>query len=265
MNLNVRNLSFAYGEHEVLRDISFDLHKGEFLSVLGPNGVGKSTLFRCVLNLLTDYTGSIASGGVELKTMSRREMSRRIAYIPQINRPAFGYTVLDTVLMGTTRQLSMFAQPGKSQVEQAMAALEKVGAAALAQRDFTHLSGGEQQLVLVARAIAQQAEILVMDEPTSALDYGNQLRVMEQLRQLTEEGYMILQSTHNPEQAFLFSDQVVALKDGCVLAAGAPEDVLTEQRISDLYSADVEVHSIHGDKLRVCVPKFILKRGQNNE
>jgi len=252
VNLNVRNLSFAYGEHEVLRDISFDLHKGEFLSVLGPNGVGKSTLFRCVLNLLTDYTGSIASGGVELKTMSRREMSRRIAYIPQINRPAFGYTVLDTVLMGTTRQLSMFAQPGKKQVEQAMAALEKVGAAALAQRDFTHLSGGEQQLVLVARAIAQQADILVMDEPTSALDYGNQLRVLQLVKALAGEGYSVLLSTHNPQHALTFADRILALSEGRVAALGKPEEVLTPELVHRLYGVNVTFADTPGG--RVLVP-----------
>ena len=146
-----------------------------------------------------------------------------------------------------------------------MRALRRVGIEHLAEKSYLRISGGERQLVLIARALVQEAKILILDEPTANLDYGNQLRVMEQLRQLTEEGYTVLQSTHNPEQAFLFSDQVVAIKDGCVLAAGAPEDVLTEQRISDLYSADVEVHSIHGDKLRVCVPKFILKRGQSHE
>ena len=257
MNLNVRNLSFAYGEHEVLKDISFDLQPGEFLSVLGPNGVGKSTLFRCVLNLLTTYTGSIASDGVELKTMSRREMSRRIAYIPQINRPAFGYTVLDTVLMGTTRQLSMFAQPGKKQIQDALNALERVGAAQLSRRDFSHLSGGEQQLVLVARAIAQQAEILVMDEPTSALDYGNQLRVLQLVKELAGEGYSVLLSTHNPQHALTFADRILALADGRVAALGKPEEVLTPALVQALYGVNVILTDTPGG--RVIVPLMDIK------
>ena len=251
MNLDVKGLSFAYGDRTVLKNISFDLKPGEFLSVLGPNGVGKSTLFRCVLNLL-DYKGSITMGGAELKTMSRREMSRRIAYIPQINRPAFGYTVLDTVLMGTTRQLSMFAQPGKKQVDQAVQALERVGAAYLKERDFTHLSGGEQQLVLVARALAQRAEILVMDEPTSALDFGNQLRVLELVRQLAREGYSVLLSTHNPQHALTFANRILALADGEVAALGDAGEVLTADLVRRLYHVNVTFTDTPGG--RVLVP-----------
>ena len=239
MKLEVRNLSFSYGNHAVLRDISFGLDKGEFLSVLGPNGVGKSTLFRCILGRLDGYGGKITSDGDDLKTMPRREAARRMAYIPQIHQPTFSYSVLDTVLMGTARQLSPLAQPGKAQVQCAMAALERVGAAHLAQRDFTRLSGGEQQLVLVARAIAQQAEILIMDEPTSALDYGNQLRVLQLVRELAGEGYGVLLSTHNPQHALTFATRTLALCDGYVAALGKPDDVLTPELVSKLYGVDV--------------------------
>ena len=252
MNLSVQNLSFSYGERQVLSDISFTLEKGEFLSVLGPNGVGKSTLFKCILGLLSGYSGKITSGGEELSSMSKRELSRRIAYIPQINRPAFGYTVLDMVLMGTTRQLSPFAQPHRAQVMQALAALERVGAAHLAERDFTHLSGGEQQLVLIARAIAQQAAILVMDEPTSALDYGNQLRVLNLVRELSKEGYAVLLSTHNPQHALTFASRILALAGGRVAALGAPQDVLTRDIVSSLYGVDVTFADTEGG--RVLVP-----------
>ena len=239
MKLEIRNLSFAYGEHRVLEDVSFTLDKGEFLSVLGPNGVGKSTLFRCILGRLEGYGGTITSGGDDLKTMPRREAARRMAYIPQIHTPTFSYTVLDTVLMSTARQLSPFAQPGRAQMERAMASLERVGAAHLAQRDFTRLSGGEQQLVLLARALAQQAEILIMDEPTSALDYGNQLRVLALVRELAQEGYGVLLSTHNPQHALTFATRTLALADGRVAALGRPEEVLTPQLMSHLYSVDI--------------------------
>jgi len=252
VNLSVQNLSFSYGERQVLSDISFTLEKGEFLSVLGPNGVGKSTLFKCILGLLNGYSGKITSGGEELSSMSKRELSRRIAYIPQINRPAFGYTVLDMVLMGTTRQLSPFAQPHRAQVMQALAALERVGAAQLAERDFTHLSGGEQQLVLIARAIAQQAALLVMDEPTSALDYGNQLRVLKLVRELAGEGYAVLLSTHNPQHALTFATRILALAGGRVAALGAPQDVLTRDIVSSLYGVDVTFADTEGG--RVLVP-----------
>lgn len=251
MSLSVQALSFAYGERSVLEEISFDLQKGEFLSVLGPNGVGKSTLFRCILGLLPDYTGSIFLGGEDMRTLNRREMARRIAYIPQINRPSFGYSVLQTVLMGTTRQLSVFDQPHRAQTEQAMDALTRVGAAHLAQRDFTHLSGGEQQLVLVARAIAQQAGILVMDEPTSALDYGNQLRILKLVRELADEGYAVLLSTHNPQHALTFASRILALADGRVAALGRPQEVLTQALVHRLYGVNVAFAETHGGRMLV--------------
>ena len=251
MNLEVRHLSFSYGAHKVLKDISFDLQPGEFLSVLGPNGVGKSTLFRCILGLLTDYQGEILSDGESLKHMPRREMARRIAYIPQINRPTFGYTVLDTVLMGTTRQVSMFSQPGREQIAAARKALERVGAAHLTERDFSFLSGGEQQLVLVARAIAQQAEILIMDEPTSALDFGNQLRILQLVKELAGEGYGVLLSTHNPQHALSFATRILALSDGKVAALGKADEVLTPALVKQLSHVDVTFTQTQGANVLV--------------
>ena len=251
MNLEIKNLSFSYGSHPVLHDVSFTLHKGEFLSVLGPNGVGKSTLFRCILGLLSDYKGQILSDGDDLRHMPRREMARRIAYIPQINRPTFGYTVLDTVLMGTTRQVSMFSQPGREQIAIARQALERVGAKHLADRDFTYLSGGEQQLVLVARAIAQQAEILIMDEPTSALDYGNQLRILQLVRELAAEGYGVLLSTHNPQHALTFATRILALSGGGIAALGPAQEVLTPALVKELYNVDVTFARTDGGNVLV--------------
>lgn len=239
MNLSVKELCFSYHKGTpVLKNVSFDVRSGEFLSVLGPNGVGKSTLFRCLLGSQRDYTGRILVGGDDIRSLPPRERARRIAYIPQTHTPTFGYTVLDTVLMGTTRQLSPFAEPRREQVEQSVAALERVGVEHLSERNFAHLSGGEQQLVLVARAIAQQADILIMDEPTSSLDYGNQLRVLEQIRGLTREGYTVLLSTHNPQHALSFADSVLALSGGCVAAAGSTEGVLTPELIRKLYRID---------------------------
>lgn len=246
MNLEIRDLSFSYGAHQVLHDVSFELRQGEFLSVLGPNGVGKSTLFRCILGLLPQYSGLILSNGEDLRRMPRREMARRIAYIPQINRPTFGYTVLDTVLMGTTRQVSVFSQPGREQVRIARSALERVGAAHLAEREFTYLSGGEQQLVLVARAIAQQAEILIMDEPTSALDYGNQLRILKLVKELASEGYGVLLSTHNPQHALSYATRMLALADGRIAALGTADEVLTPELVHQLYHVDVAFAKVQG-------------------
>ena len=208
--------------------------------MLGPNGVGKTTLFRCVLGTLTPRSGQITIDGLDLAAMPPRERARCIAYIPQIHPPTFGYTVLDTVLMGTSRQINAFRQPKAAQVRQAEEALEQVGAAHLRERNFAHLSGGEQQLVLIARALAQQAQVLMMDEPTSALDYGNQLRILQMVKRLAAQGYTVILSTHNPQHALAFADRLLVLHDGTAAAVGKPPQVLTPALMETLYGVTVD-------------------------
>ena len=260
MSIEVQALSFAYGEQQVLRDVSFTAETGEFLSVLGPNGVGKSTLFRCILGLLRGYEGSIRVNGADTRHMKASQLARSIAYIPQSHYPSFNYSVFDMVLMGTTSKVSFLSSPKERQRREAMGALERVGISHLAEKGYTNISGGERQLVLIARALAQEAKVLILDEPTANLDYGNQLRVMEQVRALAESGYTVVQSTHNPEQAFLFSHKVVAMKDGGILAVGSPTQVVTEKLMEELYGASIRVCSLFEDRVRVCVPKSILPK-----
>ena len=240
MSLSVESLSFSYGRTAVLRDVTFAAEKGELLSVLGPNGVGKTTLFRCMLGTLTPASGRVTVDGCDLTTLPPRERARRIAYIPQIHPATFGYTALDTVLMGAARQLNAFQQPGAAQMRQAEEALEQVGAAHLRERSFTHLSGGEQQLVLIARALAQHAEVLMMDEPTSALDYGNQLRILQMVRRLAAQGYTVVLSTHNPQHALTFAHRLLVLQGGTTAALGRPADVLTPELMASLYGVQVD-------------------------
>lgn len=259
MSIEVKSLSFSYGTRSVLTDVSFTARQGKLLSVLGPNGVGKSTLFRCILGLLKGYSGQILIDGSDSKALTARELARRVAYIPQSSYPAFSYSVHDMVLMGTQSRSGPFAAPGREAENLAAQALERLGIEDLAQRPYTKLSGGERQLVLIARALAQQSPILLMDEPTANLDYGNQLRVLSKVRALAEEGYAILQSTHNPEQAYLFSHEILAMKCGGVLALGVPEEVLTAGLVRELYGVEVEVESLRNDKIRVCIPKEELK------
>ncbi|MBQ6431670.1 MAG: ABC transporter ATP-binding protein [Oscillospiraceae bacterium] len=241
MRLAVENLSFSYGAAEVLHDISFFLEAGEFVSVLGPNGVGKSTLFRCILGSLPDYEGIITVDGRDVRALSRRERAKAVAYIPQIHRPTFGYSVLDTVLMGLSRQVRAFSQPKKEHIALAEDALRRVGAEHLKERDFSRLSGGEQQLVLIARAIAQQSHILVMDEPTSSLDYGNQFRILDLIRKLADEGYGVLLSTHDPQHALRYADTLLALHEGRIAAHGVPADLLDAALIRRLYGVEAEL------------------------
>ena len=254
MSIEVKNLSFSYGDRPVLHNISFSVNDGEFLSILGPNGVGKSTLFRCILGLLSGYTGEILVDGIPARTFSAREAASHMAYIPQSSRPVFHYSVMNIVLMGRTSRLSPFRSPGKNDLEKCRWALDKVGISHLENRCFHRLSGGEQQLVLIARALAQDAPILMLDEPTANLDFGNQIRVLEQARALAREGYTIIQTTHHPEHSYLFSDRILALQNGRVLTEGTPAQVLTAETIRSLYQVDVDVVSLYDDKNRVCIP-----------
>ncbi len=260
MSISVRDLGFSYGSHEVLRDLTFDIPDGTLVNILGPNGVGKSTLFRCILGLNPNYTGSIEVNRKDMRKLSIKERAREISYIPQSHASVYDYEVLDVVLMATGADLRMLSNPGCSQRKRAYEALERIGIEKFAHRLYTQLSGGEQQLVLVARALAQNANTIVMDEPTSALDYGNTVRVLSCIRQLAREGLSIIQSTHNPDHAFLFSDKTLVLKDGRIDAYGSPYDVITSELISGLYSVDVEVNSLYGDKVRVCVPVHEIER-----
>lgn len=262
MSIEVQNLSFSYGDRPVLHDISFRVEKGEFLSILGPNGVGKSTLFRCVLGLLSGYTGQVLVDGADSRSFTVREAARHIAYIPQSSHPIFNYSVFDIVLMGRTSGLSTFRSPKKQDAELCRWALEKVGIPHLSDRCFHRLSGGEQQLVLIARALVQKAPILMLDEPTASLDFGNQLLVLEQCRNLAREGYTVIQTTHNPEQSYQYSDRILTLQQGRVLAEGTPKEVLTEKTIRALYGVEVDVVSLRDDRARICLPANIsIKEG----
>lgn len=257
--MKIEDLHFSYGTHEVLKGVSYEAELGQFISVLGPNGVGKSTLFRCMLGLLEPTSGNVAIDGRNITDMTAAELSRHVAYIPQSHNPVFNFSVFDMVLMGTTAQLSRFASPGKAQEHLAEAALERMGIFHLRNRGCGNISGGERQLVLIARAIAQQAKILVMDEPSANLDFGNKLRVMKTVKSLTDDGYTVIQSTHDPDQAYLYSDKILALYGGGVLAWGTPRETISNSLISTLYGVDIEVCSMRDDKIRVCVPANIHK------
>ncbi len=239
MSIKIENLSFAYSVRDVLKDITLSVEQGQLLAVLGPNGVGKTTLFRCILGLQPHYKGEIFIDCVDAHTLSARELAHRIAYIPQTHGMAFGYSVQDMVLMGTTHNVSSMSVPRQKELDSANSALEKLGISHLSYQNLGKLSGGEQQLVLIARALAQNAKTLLMDEPTASLDYGNQSLVLHQVRMLADEGYTVLLSTHNPQHALWYADIAVALLDGSVTALGAPNEVVDAKLIEHLYGVKV--------------------------
>lgn len=257
MAIEICNVSFSYGNHAVLDDISFSVRPGELVAILGSNGVGKSTLFRCMLGLLSGYSGSVSLGELEIRSLSRAQIARAIAYIPQAASPAFDFTALDVALMGSTSHLTGLSSPKAQHVALAKEMLEEMGVAHLANRGYSHLSGGERQLVLLARALVQQAKILVMDEPTANLDYGNQQRVMAKVRGLTDQGYTVILSSHDPNQTLLYASRVLALRQGKVYVDGSPSEVLTGEVLSSLYGVPVERRCLE-DGLHICVPGGIV-------
>ena len=262
MIVEVKDLSFSYGSHRVLEQVSLSVADGEFLAILGSNGVGKSTLFRCILGLLPGYSGSVLINGQETRRLSAAAMAKLVAYIPQSCSPAFNYSVEDVVLMGTTSGLSPLRTPGAKERERVQWALEKTGITHLRTRCFHRISGGERQLAVIARALVQNAPVLMLDEPTASLDFGNQILVLSQIRALADEGYTVIQTTHNPEHSYMFADRVLALKDGRVLAAGSPGSIMTREMVSSLYGIDVEISSLYGDKVRVCTPSRLVAGDQ---
>ena len=264
MSIIVENLSFSYTDKLVLKNINFEVSKSMLVNILGPNGVGKSTLFKCMLGLNTDYSGDVFLNGKNIKNLSIKQRSKEISYIPQSHSPVFNYDVIDFVVMSTATDLGMMRSPGKEHRMRAYEALDRIGISELANRAYTQISGGERQMVLIARAIAQGAKTIVMDEPTSALDYGNTVRVLSCVRDLASDGLSIVQSTHQPDQAFLYSSKTLVLHDGRVLAFGEPKDVITDKLISKIYGIDVEVNSLYEDQIRVCVPKNEVKNDSEN-
>jgi iron complex transport system ATP-binding protein len=259
MTLDVKDLAFAYEARNVLGGLSFRAREGEILCVLGPNGAGKSTLLRCILGLLDGYDGLIAVDGTSIRSLSRRELARKIAYVPQSPAQGFDYSALDTVLMGATSRLGPFGTPSARDKSMALELLGGLGIEHLAGRGCMKLSGGERQLVLIARALAQRAGILIMDEPTANLDYGNQVRVMQRISELAKRGYTIVLTTHNPEHALFFASRAIAMAAGRIVAEGGAREVLTEEVLEAIYGLAVRMYPLgeDSDGIRVCVPASV--------
>ena len=206
--LEIRHVAYSYtGKKDVFTGISFDVDRGDVFCVLGPNGSGKSTLLRCLCNILKTSRGTICIDGNPLSAMSYKDIARRVEYIPQTHHPTFPYKVKEVVLMGRSPHMGMTQTPGRRDHEIAMEALESLHIENLAERPYTEISGGEMQLVMLARVLAQQPDVLLMDEPTSHLDVGNQIRIIRTVIDLSRKGMSVVMTSHFPDHALLFALQ----------------------------------------------------------
>ena len=256
--LEVTNLRFAWPNGQtVLEDVSFTATAGVPLALLGPNGTGKTTLLRCLLGLEHAHAGRVTVAGQNLAELPRTEAARLVAYVPQASATAFAFRVADIVLMGRTPHLGFMAGPDAADRRAADAAMTRLGIAHLAARAFDELSGGERQLVLVARALAQGAKLLVLDEPCASLDLARQMQILAVLRDLAAAGYAILLTTHLPDHAFLLGGEAALLKNGRLLGPAPPADLLTAPTLEALYGTPIEVVSLSEGRARgqvLCVP-----------
>ncbi len=245
----------------IICNINFTVKPGDIVCVLGPNGVGKTTLFKSILGQLPLITGTIQLLGKDISKISHTDIARIIGYVPQAHVPPFPFSVGDVVAMGRTAHLSLFSAPSLDDELIAFEALEKLGISKLYERPYTEISGGERQLVLIARALAQQTTMLIMDEPTANLDFGNQVRVLERIEDLAASGFALLMTTHFPDHALQCSTSCILLESPETYTAGPAEEIITAESLQRVYGIDAEVQTVTtaAGPEKICLP--LLRKG----
>ncbi|MEA4805843.1 ABC transporter ATP-binding protein [Acetobacterium wieringae] len=242
MNLRIAKLGFAYPNgKQIFTEVDFSLKKGEIFTILGPNGAGKSTLLNCIGNLSEPTQGGIFLEKDNIKDLTLCQFAKRVAYVPQIHQPTYAFTVEEFVAMGRTPYLSAFKKLGHQDQRMIEEAMELVRITHLRSKAYTQISGGERQLVTIARAIAQEPDFILLDEPTAHLDFGNQIRTMKLVKKLSDRGYGIIMTTHNPDQVFFIGGRVGVLNRSGVFEIGVVDQYLSEDLLSRLYNEPVHL------------------------
>ncbi len=261
--LDVCNVSFNYKNKPVLHDISFSVPKGSICGLLGHNGSGKTTFFKCCMNVLSPYSGRIETYGEALQTMPPAKLAKRIAYVPQEYRQVFPFTVRDVISMGRTPHMAArfggFGQITVKDRAKVQDALELTNLTHLADEPCNTLSSGQRQLVFIARAIAQDSPVMLLDEPTSALDFSKQVAVWTLLQEIAAQGISILVCCHDPNHILWFCDKVVVLHDGAILETGTPSSVLSIEMLHKIYGPSCTLGTTH-----VVYPEKISNISMNN-
>lgn len=264
MNIILKDATFAYDPAlgDIFTRINMAVNDGDSLCLLGPNGCGKTTLLKCIGNLLTLNNGSILVDNKDIRHIPHNEIARKIGYVPQIHIPTFPFSVLEMVLMGRSPHIGTFSAPSEEDIQCAEESLHTVGILHLKNRPYTMISGGERQLVMFARVLCQKPSLLLLDEPTSHLDYGNSIRFLDILEKIVTPEMPVIMTSHFPDHAFLISQKVAVMKDGNIIAFGSTDEVITEENLQTIYNIEVKVIYLDGPvKRKVCVP--IRKSGEN--
>lgn len=255
--LDVKDVRYSYrGRHEVLKGVSFTIDDGDILCLLGSNGVGKTTLIRCILGFEKPSAGQVVVDGRDVQRLSVRDRAHHMAYVPQYSSLAFPYAAREVVRMGRISHMATGASHSRADQRAVDEALERLQVTHLAERRFQEMSGGERQMVLVARALAQEARLLVMDEPTANLDYHNQVKILAAIKYLAGQGLGILMTSHYPDHAFLACSKVALMQAGRIVDVGDPDAVVTSQSLTALYGTPVHVArtEVGGVSIKTCIP-----------
>lgn len=240
--IQINNLSCGYGKKRVLTNVNISIKSGEFTCIIGKNGIGKTTFFKSLLGLLPIMEGEININGKNINRYSAKELAQHISYVPQAHNTPFPLSVFDVVLMGQfAHQQGLFSKTTRQNKIIAMDCLMMLGIEKLRDKNFSKLSGGQKQMVLIARAMAQQPSFIAMDEPTANLDLGNQIKVLNTAVMLKEKGYGVIMNTHSPEHALQYADTLIMLQDGGVAKSGLPTDIIKSDVVSQLYNTPIEL------------------------
>ena len=266
MKLSVEQLSYHYPgiNRTIFQNVSFDIEKGNLVSILGPNGAGKSTLLNCMAGLFMPDKGKVCIDGISLKELGVRKTAQRIGYVPQNHYPVYDFTVLEFVVMGRTPYIGALSSPCSKDYEKAEEALALVGAEHLSGKLYTRISGGERQLAMIARAITQEPDFIFLDEPTAHLDFGNQMKVVRMIQGLAEQGYGVVMTTHNPDHV-LYTGGMAALlqRDGSLLF-GDSRTIMKQETLTALYREPVYVFYLQMMGRDICLTGSMHENQENN-
>ncbi len=259
MRLQIDNLTCGYRGIKIVESVTFNIQGGEIVCLLGPNGVGKTTFFKTLLGFLKPISGRVLLDEKNTMKLSRKRIAQSIAYVPQAHSIPFPFSVMDVVVAGRNAHLGITSTPSKKDYGFAAECIEELGISHLREKIYTELSGGEQQMVLIARALAQTPKILIMDEPTSNLDFGNQVKIIDHINSLKKKKLAVVMTTHSPDHVFLCGSRVVIFQNGKQTYIGEPKSIITEELLSRIYGVDVNVCQVNikdSNPVKVCVPKI---------